>query len=141
VQASLPEYDYGYPGWRTGTATTPSLWAPCGINKIVFYPRSSVTLRLDYYTGDRLLNDEEDTVQLGDEELNRVLDYAVWQLNIKSGTEEAFNTTNPLRALFLLAASLRNQKLRGSQLYKDYMGADRAELQPKREATPQAGGR
>lgn len=141
IQASLPELDYGYPGWRTGTAATPEYWCPAGLNKIVFYPRPNTHLRLDYYTGDQLLVAEGDYVQLGDEELNRILDYAVWQLNVKSGTEEAFTTTKPLRELFLLAAGLRNQKLRGSQLYKDFMGDDRGETQPDRDAVPQKGAR
>lgn len=141
VQATLPEYDHGYPGWRTGSATTPAYWAPAGLNKVIFYPRPNTYLRIDYYSGDRFLTSGASYVQLGDEELNRIIDYAVWQLNIKCGTEEAFNLTNPLKELFLLAASTRNSKLRGSQLYKDYMGADRGEMQPDRDAAPQKGGR
>jgi hypothetical protein len=141
VQASLPELDYGYTNWRTGTAATPEYWVPNGLNQVVFYPRPSTHVRVDYYRGTQLLVAETDAVQLGDEELNRILDYAVWQLNIKAGTEEAFGTTGPLRELFLLAAQLRNSKLRGSQLYKDFLGGDRGEVQPDRNANAQNGAR
>lgn len=141
VQGTLPEFDHGYPGWRTGTATTAEYWAPCGLNKIIFYPRPNTWVRLDYYRGDQLLVDEADYIQLGNEEINRLLDYAVWQLNIKCGTAEAFTNTEPLKQLMDLAATLRNQKLRGSLLYKDFMGADRGEGQPNRDAPNQAGGR
>lgn len=138
---SLPELDHGKPGWRTGTAAAAEYWAPCGLNKIIFSPRPNSYVRLDYYRGDQLLVEEGDYVQLGDEELNRILDYAVWQLNVKSGTQEAFNNTKALREQMLKAAGLRNSKLRGSQLYKDVMGADRGETQPERDAEPQQGAR
>ena len=141
VQVTLPELDHGSPGWRTGSASTPAYWAPSGLNKIIFSPRPNTYVRLDYYRGDQLLVEESDYVQLGDEELNRILDYAVWQLNIKSGTQEAFTNTEPLKQLFQAAAMLRNSKLRGSQLYKDVMGADRGETQPERDAEPQRGAR
>lgn len=141
IEASLPEFDHGYPGWRTGSTGTPEYWAPCGLNKIIFYPRPNTWIRLDYYRGDQPLTEESDYVQLGNEELNRILDYAVWQLNIKCGTQEAFANTEPLKQLFEAAAQFRNAKLRGSLLYKSFMGEDRGEGQPGREATPKAGAR
>lgn len=141
IESSVPEFDTGYPGWRTGSASTAEYWAPCGLNKIVFYPRPNTPLRIDYYKGSQLLVEETDYIQLGNEELNRILDYAVWQMNVKSGTEEAFNNTEPLRALFKAAAELRNSKLRGSQLYKDFMGEDRGEGEPGRDMPPQEGAR
>jgi hypothetical protein len=141
VQASLPEIDYGYLGWRTGSAAAADQWFPMGVNQLGFNPRPNSHLRIDYYRGDQLLILDDDVVQLGDEELNRILDYAVWQLNVKAGTEEAFTSSGPLRELFLLAAQLRNSKLRGSQLYKDFMGEDRGEVLPDRDATPQQGAR
>jgi len=141
VQVTLPELDYGSPGWRTGTAAAADSWAPCGLNKIIFSPRPNSYVRLDYFRGDQPLTAEADYVQLGNEELNRVLDYAVWQLNVKSGTEEAFTSSEPLKQLFLTAANLRNTKLKGSLLYKRFMGQDRGENQPTREAANVKGAR
>lgn len=144
IQASLPDLDKGIdPAFRTSTATTSTVryWAPQGINKVIANPLANTTLQVDYYRGNRLLTNNTDYVQLGDEELDRVLGYAVWYLNVKSGTQEAFATTKPLKDMFFLAAKLRNSKLRGSQLYKDFLGADYGENQPQREALPQSGGR
>lgn len=141
VQASVLDLDNISTSWVTTATATADYWCPAGVNRIVWAPVPNTPVRVDYYRGDRLLDDDADYVQLGDEELNRILDYAVWQLNVKSGTEEAFNNTNPLKGLFGLAAKLRNQKLRQSQLYKDVMGGDYGEAQPSREAAPQAGGR
>ena len=140
-QLSMPDLDYGYSGWRTGTAATPDYWAPYGINKVVFYPRPNTNIKVDYYKGSRLLNSNSDYIQLGDEEINRILDYAVWHLSVKSGTEEAFGTTNPLKDMFMAAAELRNQKLRTLQLYKDFLGSDYGESQPFRAADPQGAAR
>jgi len=141
VQASLPELDHGYYGWRTGTATTAEYWVPQGVNALVFYPRPNTYVKLDYFKGAQLLTVDGDYVQLGGEELNRIMDYAVWQLNFKAGTEEAFKNTKPLKQLFMFAAEFRNKKLRNTQLYKNYLGADRGERQPKGEAETQNGAR
>jgi hypothetical protein len=140
-QISWPDLDYGFSGWKTGTAGTPDYWLPFGVNKVIFSPRPNQTIKVDYYRGDRLLNVNTDYIQLGDEEINRILDYAVWQMNVKSGTEEAFGTTGPLKELFMFAAEFRNQKLRSSQLYKDFLGADYGEAQPLREAVKQKAAR
>jgi hypothetical protein len=141
IQLSIPDLDFGYTGWRTGNQDTPNYWAPYGINQVIFYPEPDRDIKVDYYRGDRLLNADTDYIQLGDEEIERILDYAVWNMNVKSGTEEAFGTTSPLKDMFLAAAELRNQKLRSLQLYKDFLGADLGEQQPFRAATPQGAAR
>lgn len=141
VQQSLPDLDHAYSGWRTGSASTAEYWVPQGVADVVFSPRPNTPVKLDYYKGSRLLDAASDYVQLGDEELNRILDYAVWQLNFKSGTQEAFQNTGPLKEMFILAATLRNAKLRASKLYKDFLGSDYGEAEPSREADTQKGGR
>ena len=141
AEVSAPELDYASPGWPAVAATTIESWAPYGLNKVVFPVHTAATLNVDYYTGDKILDSSTSYVQLGDEELQAILVYAVWYLNIKSGTDEAFNSTKPLRDMFILAAALRGGKLRKSQLYKDYMGADQGEALPSRDAAPQKGGR
>lgn len=140
-QISWPDLDHGFSGWKTGTADTPNYWTPFGVNKVVFSPRPNANIKVDYYRGDRLLNANSDYIQLGDEEINRILDYAVWQMNVKSGTEEAFGTTSPLKDMFIFAAEFRNQKLRSTQLYKDFLGPDYGESQPLREAEKQKAAR
>ena len=143
-EVSAVELDYANPGWPAVAATTIESWAPYGLNKVVFPVHTAATLAVDYYRGDIPLPTsltETGYVQLGEEELQAILAYAMWQLNLKCGTEEAFTTTKPLRDIFLVAAQLRDVKLRGSALYKDYMGNDQGESMPSRDAVPQKGGR
>ena len=141
TQVSAPELDYSSPGWRALAATTLESWAPYGLNKVVFPVHTSVTLAVDYFRGDKPLPLATSYIQLGDEEVQAILSYAVWQLNIKCGTSEAFELTKPLGEMLVLAAQLRNQKLRGTQLYKDFLGADKGESEPSRDAAPQKGAR
>lgn len=139
-QIAEEELGYEHQDWVGDTASTaPDYWFPGGVNLVGFYPRAAGgvgqehTVYLEYYSGSRILNHYSDYLQLGAEEVDRILDYSVWHLNIKSGTDEAFKNTSPLKPLFMMAAKLRNSKLRGSQLYKDYQGSDYGESLPDRD--------
>lgn len=143
TQVSVPDLDYQWGGWHTATTSVTEYWAPWGLNQMVVPAIPSSEIRVDYYRADRLLVADADYIQLGDEELNKILAYALWQLNFKSGTEEAFKNTAPLRELFLFAATTRNQRLRSSQLYRDFMGADYGVSQSEllKETIPQKAAR
>ena len=141
TQFDVKHEDYGNPGWTTATTTQAESWAPWGINMLVFNPHTPVPLSADYYVGDRILRRDDDYVQLGDEERQAILAYGVWQLNVKNGVTEAFLTSEPLKQLFLIAANTRNAKLRGSRLYKRWMGMDTGDAAPLRDAQPAKGAR
>lgn len=140
---SIFEMDQGYYG-RQGAASssTPEYWAPFGIERFIIYPapNTTQTVQLQYYKGDpRLSNTTSDYVDLGDEEIVAIVNYAVWGCSFKEGVKEALANTSPLREMFLAAARLRNAKLRGTSLYRSYMGNDRDETKPSREGAEQAG--
>lgn len=141
TQVSVKDLDYGSPGWRAAAASTLESWAPFGLNAAVFPPHTAQDLRVDYYSGERLLNMGGDYIQLGAEELTAILSYAVWQLNLKCGEGEALDNSKPLKELFTLAAETRNKKLQGSALYKKFLGGDSGELQPPRNAEAVPAGR
>jgi hypothetical protein len=129
---SLTELDYGFPGWE-GTTGTPQSWAPVGVNRIAVYP-APVTGSLLFEGVKELdpLGSLEGKVNIGDEELTRILDYAQHYLSFKEGPPEQEATT-PLFQDFLVAAGLKNSHLVATEMYKDAMGfmKDTAERPPQ----------
>lgn len=140
---SIFEMDQGYYGRQSAaSSSTPEYWAPFGIERMIIYPapNTTQTVQLQYYNADpRLSLTVTDYVDLGDEELVAIINYAVWSCSFKEGIKEALANTSPLREMFLVAARLRNAKLRGTSLYRSYMGNDRDESKPSREGVQQAG--
>lgn len=140
---SIQEMDQGYYGRQsTASSSTPEYWAPFGISKFIIYPAPSAvqTVQLQYYSADpRLSLDTTTYIDLGDEELLCIVAYAIWALSFKEGVKESLSNTSPLRDMFLVAARLRNAKLRGTSLYRDYMGNDRDETKPSRQGNEQQG--
>jgi len=139
---SVFEMDQGYYGRQGASSGTPEYWAPLGIDRIVIYPKASTTqnVGIQYYSGDPRLDIDGSTyLNMGDEEVLRILEYAQWVLSFKEGLQEALVNTSPLKDMFLTAARLRNSKLEGTSLYKKYMGSSRDEREPERDAEPKKG--
>jgi len=115
-------------GWRVASTSTPTYWAPYGLSHVVVYPQAGTTntYTATYYRGDRILTSDSSYVNLGDEELEKILDYAQWYLSFKESVKEGLANTGPLKEMFLLAARLRNAKLAGTAMYNRFMGLDGA---------------
>lgn len=126
-QTSLFELDMGTPGWRK-TYGAPRLWAPDGLDWFASYPapRGGAFL-LEGYKEPPTLNEDKDFIEIEDSEVNRLLDYAHWYLSFKEGPQEALENTKDLVQNMLKAAGFRNQRLRQSALYREYMGESRDE--------------
>jgi len=140
--ANIQEMDQGYYGRQSTASSTPEYWAPFGINNFVIYPPATTTqtIEIQYYSGDPRLNlTNSSYVDLGDEEILRIIDYAQWSLSFKEGLKESLLNTEPLKEMFLTAARLRSSKLRATSMYRNYMGNDRDELRPTRSAEEQQG--
>jgi len=129
VMTSLSELDNGFPGWSI-TSDTPSMWAPVGITKIAIYPQASVGyLRLESYKEAPTLFSDPDYIDIGDEELVRLLGYAQWYLSFKEGVKEAVENVEPVMKQMVMAAIVRNRRLNKSAFYRDYTGYQREEQQ------------
>lgn len=129
-QTSLPELDRGYPNWQQAPTSAPSLWAPVGLDKVAIYPPAPAGAFLNF-EGLSLaapLNVGGDFIDIGDEEVNRILDYAHHVLTFKEGGVE-FESAMPLMASFVAAAVQRNQRLLGAAVFKRYLGLDKAQEQ------------
>lgn len=129
VMTSLSELDNGYPGW-TAVTGTPVMWAPIGISKIAIYPKASVGyLALESYKEAPVLLNDSDYIDIGDEEIVRLLGYAQWYLSYKEGVKEAVENVDPLLQGIVQAAILRNKRLLKSAFYRTFAGLQREEFQ------------
>ena len=140
VMTSLSELDNGFPGWNSVTGI-PSLWAPIGITKLAIYPQTSTGyLLLESYKEAPTLNADGEYIDIGDEEIVRLLGYAQWYLSFKEGVKEAVENVEPLMNQMVKAAILRNRRLLKSAFYRDYAGLQLEELErPSRTATAKLG--
>lgn len=140
TDANIHDYDTGEYGWRNVATGTPDTWLPTGVGQFIVTPKPTTDTNLTLLCiADDYRLSSGDTVNLGDEELVRILDYAQWYLSFKEGPEEGGKNSSPLRALFILAANKRNTRLKRTALYRKFMGNQPGELSPTRE-TPESMG-
>jgi hypothetical protein len=147
-QISLRELDQGFYEWRSeSTLSIPEYWVPVCNDKIAVHPKPTEgsnqhgeqNFNMMYLRGDRPLTADADFVQLGDEEVVRILDYAQAVLAFKQGSTEAFEMSDPLRQMFGQAASRRGSWLRNSSIYRKFMGQEDDQSPTLRQAAPQTG--
>lgn len=136
---SLWELDMGKPGWQ-GVTGTPQFWTPVGIDQFTVYPQpTSGNFRLEGYSESPRLNADGDFLQVGDEELTRLLDYAHHYLTFKEGIPEMQATMGGFKR-FLKAVSLRNARILATTFYRKFMGLVRDERERVPRSPSGAGG-
>lgn len=139
-QSSLAELDFGVSNWQQAATGTPQLWTPIGQDKFAIYPPAAAghVLNLEGIALSPALTSGGDFIDIGDEELDKILDYAHAYLAFKEGSSE-FKEGLPLIAGFMEGAIERNQRLLGSALFKRFLGLakdmeQRAMRSPEKEA-------
>lgn len=124
TMTSLPELDYGSPGWDSAATGTPEMWAPVGINEIALYPTPPVSGVLIILEGlreaPRLFSDG-DFIDMGEEEFQLLLHYAHHYLTFKEAGAE-FNATQENLIGVVEGAALRNAKFKKRAPYRIWMG-------------------
>lgn len=144
TRLSIYDLDKGFYRWRAETDDDcPEYWAPIGIDTFAIYPLPTVpiTLEILYVEGEPRMIALNDYLQMGDEEIVRLLDYAQWVLAFKEGAKEATENLDPFKKLFITAAQRRNAYLRSSGMYQSFLGEQQDETGPAIEAEPQEGAR
>lgn len=128
--SSVTELDYGYTNWQQSATGTPLFWSPIGLGMIVINPPAPAGhfLNMEGMALLPALNVGGDFIDIGDEEVNRILDYAHHTLTFKEGGLE-FEATLPLMGSFVSAAGLGNQRLLGVSIFKRNMGMAKDEEQ------------
>lgn len=126
TMASLNELDMGFLGWQ-GVNDDPQMWTLNGINLFGLSPQpSSGVITIEGISETPVLINDADYVMLGDEQLNRILDYAEHYCSFKEGARE-FDSSQSGFNLFIQAASKRNSNLLATALYREWMGRNREE--------------
>lgn len=139
TMASLNELDMGNPDWQ-GVTANPEFWTLNGINLFGLSPQpTSGVLTIEGLSETPSLINDGDYVMLGDEQLNRILDYAEHYCSFKEGQGE-FDSSQSGFNLFIEAAAKRNENLMATALYREWMGRNREEQGRYSElpASPQA---
>jgi hypothetical protein len=132
-QTSTPELDLGFGGWE-GTTGTPEFWAPEGINLIAIHPTAAGVVVLEGTSDAPWLNADADFIDISDDDLNAILEYAHHYLTFKEGGQEFKSSLSGLQS-FLEQAAMRNSRLRASNFFKKYQGLDH-EAEQRRVETP-----
>lgn len=124
--SSINELDLGSPGWQ-GVRDDPQFYALMGTNLLALSPQPLTgTISIEGISETPTLTNDSDYVMLGDEVLNRILDYAEHYCSFKEGVGE-FDAQQTGFGLFIEAAGKRNGALLASALYREWMGRNREE--------------
>lgn len=117
--------------WRTQTTAdggdVPTVireWAPVGLGQIAIWPRDGggTTLTFDAVKLTPILTADGQTLDLGEEELELVLAEALWILSFKRPS--IMEVMQPKHDKFLEGCLERNDQLRASAYYREYLGLD-----------------
>ncbi len=135
TQSSLFELDNGVYNWQGAATSTPKQWAPVGQAIMAVWPPAPAggSFALEGISSAPALGSGGDFIDIGDEELGRLLDYAHFYLAFKEGGLE-LQSTLPLVSNFVESAVLRNKRLRASGYFRKYVGQSRDE--EEREPRP-----
>lgn len=131
--ASLHDMDNGKPGWQTQTTasggdvpTEPKKWLPISIDLIAIWPADAVggnTLSVDGVSQTPVLVNSTDYIDIGDDQLNAILGYALHVMTLKEGGAR-FEATMPLFRTFLQEAAEENDQIQDSNLFMHFIGTD-----------------
>lgn len=105
----------------TDAPARPLFWAPVGLNLIAIYPAATVvgSLSVDGVRQTPVLTTDGATVDIGPEEFDTLLGYALHTLSIK-GTATFIERTKPNLAAFIEAAAKRNHLLKLTRWYTHF---------------------
>src|SRR6267378_2061077 len=112
------------PNWVSNTSTSPTNWMHVGVNSLFIYPTpSTLQTGLTTYTIDtfQVPTQDSDFIQIGEEDLQYIVDYCVFIARLKEGGKEAQESVTLLQG-FLLQAAKYNSKILQTSLYKRVMG-------------------
>lgn len=126
----LDSLDQLRPGWEGTTAVAGQscrYWAPVGLNVIALSPADAApaqqAITVHGIVAAPILVNPGDFLDLGDEEINTLLGYALHVLSFAKGIA-ALQATRPLYVAFVKAAAKRNAVFAASSVYRKLIGID-----------------
>lgn len=142
---SEPELDLMRPNWRSETVasggsvpTTPTLWAPVSLLTVAIWPAMNSVVANGFVaegvSATPVLVEEGDTLDLGQEFLDDLLNFTLHLLAFKVGGQTWAATRGAFEA-FMQAAAEENGVIKRNQLFRRWAGFDRRrDLRPTRGA-------
>ena len=129
---TLKDLDQGEYGWRDDANSTPQFWAASGRDLVWIYPQPDATavagtndFTVEEYDGAQQLVNAGDYIQVGDEDLDAIMNYAQAYLAFKEGPGEGTDNVQPLFQLFVATSKKRARWLRFENPFRLYMGSGR----------------
>lgn len=143
---SIHAMDMGRGAWESETTatggdvpTTPAVWAVGSVNMIAIWPTDAVggnSLELDGIASTPILSTDASFVDIGQDELNQLLDFIEHIALFKEGGQE-FQQSQALFQSFLRGASTRNALMMASAKFRTWMGLDQDFPRRPRKVTPE----
>jgi hypothetical protein len=143
--SSLWDLDYGRPGWENEVCVAgqqPNSFAPVGTNLFALWPASLAggeSIKIDGVVAAPMLS-AVGTINLGQDELESILDYAQHVAQFKEGGQE-FEASQESLKEFLKEAGERNGVLCQSAKFRTWMGLSDQKKRPMRMPDVQVGAR
>lgn len=143
--SSLWDLDYGQPNWEQEVAepgTLPKVFAPAGVNLFALWPASNAggeSLIVQGVVSAPILT-TVGSIDLGQSELETILDYAEHIAQFKEGGQE-FEASQLLLKSFLKSAGERNAVLMQSSKFRQWMGLTDQKKRPMRMPDSRVGAR
>lgn len=139
--SSLFELDNWITNWQGAAPGTPKQWVPLALNMFAVYPPPAAGgwLNLEGVAVAPYLGNDAEFLDLGDEEVGRVLDYAHFYLTLKEGGAE-LKTATALLLGFVESAVLRNKRLGAVGYFRKYLGLPRDETERRARFEGSGGG-
>jgi hypothetical protein len=129
---TLQDLDQGNYGWRDDANGTPEVWAQSGRDLVWIYPQPDTTavagtndFTVEEYDGAEQLTAAGNYVQLGDEDVTALIDYAQSLLAFKEGVGEGTELAAALQKLFMSASNKRAKWLVGQNPFRNYQGSEK----------------
>lgn len=123
----LDQFTRNWEATAAPAATSCRFWAPVGLTVIALSPADAApgqqVISVDGIVAAPILVNPGDFLDLGDEEINTLLGYALHVLSFAKGAD-ALASTRPLYIAFIKAAAARNAVFAASSLYRKLIGLD-----------------
>lgn len=142
---SIDSLDLGRPRWRQETTasggdvpTVPTHWAALSLQHLQLWPADAAfprALVIDGIAATPRLDAAGDTVDLGTQDLTRLLNYALHVLSLKKGGPWFAKTWGAFVA-FVAAAAAENDRLTTSELYRQVLASAVPPVAARFDGTP-----
>lgn len=147
AESSLADMDNGHPGWQSqntdsggSVPTEPKKWLPLSIDMIAIWPADADgghILTVDGVMATPILQFQDSFINIGEDELDVVLGYALHICALKEGGER-FAATQQYFKDFLAAAAEENDLLTQSAMFKAFLGMNENYQTPPNRGMPTA---